>query len=73
MHGNTRKDAYALLRMGAVLVATAGTLKATWKLLYAANVCNLVMFDELFFPLQSIGFLLAGVGMMVILFFKKSK
>lgn len=72
-HNKVRKDSYILFAMGVAAVALAGILKATWKLLYAADVCNIVMFDELFFPLQSTGFLLAGVGIMSILFFKSSK
>lgn len=72
-HNKVRKDSYILFATGVIAVALAGTLKATWKLLYAAEICNLVMFDELFFPLQSMGFLLAGVGIMSILFFKSSK
>lgn len=72
-HNKVRKDSYILFATGVIAVALAGTLKATWKLLYAAEICNLVIFDELFFPLQSMGFLLAGVGIMSILFFKSSK
>lgn len=73
LKGKTRKDSYVLLAVGVVAVAVAGFLKATWKLLYAAEICNIVMFDELFFPLQSMGFLLAGVGIMTVLFFNSSK
>ena len=72
-HNKVRKDSYILFATGVAAVAVAGFLKATWKLLYAAEICNLVMFDELFFPLQSMGFILAGVGIMSILFFKSSK
>ena len=72
-HNKVRKDSYILFATGVAAVAVAGVLKATWKLLYAANICNIVMFDELFFPLQSMGFLLAGVGIMSILFFRSSK
>ena len=73
LRGKAQKNSYILLTVGVASVAVAGVLKATWKLLYAANVCNLVMFDELFFPLQSMGFLLAGVGMMTIVFPKSKK
>ena len=68
-----RKDTYLLFAIGVILVAVAGTLKATWKLLYAANICDIAIFDELFFPLQSLGFLLAGVGVMSIIFSKSAK
>lgn len=72
-YNKARKDSYILFAMGVAAVTLAGFLKAAWKLLYAAEICNIVMFDELFFPLQSMGFLLAGVGMMSILFFSSSK
>ena len=73
LKGKTRKDSYVLFAIGVAAVALAGLLKATWKLLYAAKICNIVMFDELFFPLQSVGFLLAGVGIMAMLYFKSNK
>ena len=73
LYNKMNKCAFALFAAGVINVAMAGFLKATWKLLYAANICNIVMFDELFFPLQSMGFLLAGVGIMSILFFRSSK
>ena len=56
------KGAFALFAAGTVDVFCAGFLKATWKLLYAAGVCDFRALDEMFFPVQSIGFLLAGLG-----------
>ena len=62
--------AYMILATGVAAVAIAGALKATWKLLYAAEICDIAIFNKMFFPTQSIGFLLAGLGMMLILFLK---
>lgn len=69
----SRKESFILFKLGVVAVILAGFLKATWKLLYAAKIADITMFDELFFPLQSTGFLLAGVGIMSILYYKSSK
>lgn len=68
-----RKDTYLLFAIGVILVAVGGIFKATWKLLYAANICDISIFDELFFPLQSLGFLLAGVAVISMLFSKSAK
>ena len=68
-----RKDTYLLFAIGVILVAVGGIFKATWKLLYAANICDIAIFDELFFPLQSFGFLLAGVAVILMLFSKSAK
>lgn len=57
------KTQYALFSCGTINVFVAGFLKATYKLLYAANVCDFEALNKMFFPVQSIGFLLAGVGM----------
>jgi len=65
------KGAYALFSAGVIEVFTAGALKATWKLLYALGVCDFRALDEMFFPVQSIGFLLAGIGILSMLVRKK--
>ena len=66
------KGAFALFSAGVIDVAIAGALKATWKLLYAAGVCNFEALDVIFFPVQSIGFLLAGVGILLMITGKKT-
>ena len=58
------KGAFALFAAGTVNIFCAGFLKATWKLLYALSVCDFRALDEMFFPVQSIGFLLAGLGVL---------
>ena len=57
------KGQYALFSCGVIDVFVAGLLKATYKLLYAANICDFESLNKMFFPVQSIGFLLAGIGM----------
>lgn len=66
------KGAYALLAAGTINIFTAGFLKATWKLLYAAGICDFQALNSIFLPLQSLGFLLAGIGLIGV-FFKKGK
>ena len=60
---NMNKAQYALFSCGVIDVFVAGFLKATYKLLYAANICDFESLNKMFFPVQSIGFLLAGIGM----------
>ena len=72
LYGRMNKWAFALFAAGVADVAIAGALKATWKLLYAAGVCDFQSFNAMFFPVQSIGFLLAGVGMLLMII-KKGK
>ena len=57
------KAQFALFSCGTIDVFVAGFLKATYKLLYAANICDFEALNKMFFPVQSIGFLLAGVSM----------
>lgn len=66
------KGAYALFAAGVIDVGIAGGLKAAWKLLYALGVCNFEALDAMFFPVQSIGFLLAGLGILSVLLKKGS-
>ena len=66
------KLTFAIFALGASAVAVAGACKATWKLLYAATGVDSVPFlNTMFFPTQSVGFLLAGIGLLAMLLFKK--
>ena len=61
------KYAFACFAAGTINIFIAGFLKATWKLLYAAGVCDFQVFNTMFLPTQSIGFLLAGLGIVLML------
>lgn len=65
------KGAYALLAAGSLMIVAAGFFKATWKLLYAANICDFEALNRCFFPMQSTGFLLAGLAMVCLLIFRQ--
>ena len=67
LYSKMSKGAFALFSAGVIDVTLAGALKATWKLLYAAGICNFEALDAMFFPVQSIGFLLAGIGILMML------
>ena len=56
------KGQFALFSAGSLDVFIAGFLKATYKLLYASGVCDFESLNYMFFPVQSIGFMLAGAG-----------
>jgi hypothetical protein len=56
------KGQFALFSAGTLNVFIAGFLKATYKLLYASGACDFEALNHMFFPVQSIGFLLAGAG-----------
>lgn len=72
LYDKMSKGAFALFSAGVIDVTLAGALKATWKLLYAAGACNFESLDHMFFPVQSIGFLLAGIGILAMLVHKQS-
>ncbi len=71
LYSKMSKTAFALFAAGVTNVAIAGALKATWKLLYAAGVCDFQALYAMFFPVQSIGFMLAGVGILLVICKKK--
>ena len=73
LYDKMRKDAFALFAAGTINVFCAGALKATYKLLYAAGTCDFEPLNAMFFPVQSIGFLLAGAGMIAMFFFKDKR
>ena len=65
------KGTYALLAAGTFNVFTAGFCKALWKLLYAANICDFQPLEQMFLPLNSLGLLLVGVSLILMLCLKK--
>ena len=72
LYDKMRKSHFALFAAGTVNIFAAGFLKALWKLLYAANICDFHALNAMFLPVQSIGFLLAGLGI-VLMMTKKQK
>lgn len=73
LYNKMQKYAFALFAAGTINVFCAGVLKATYKLLYAAGICDFEPLNSMFFPVQSIGFLLAGFGMIAMFCFKEQK
>jgi len=65
------KSHFALFAAGTINIFAAGFLKATWKLLYAAGICDFTALNTMFLPVQSIGFLLAGLGIVLMMTSRK--
>ncbi len=73
LYNKMSKGAFALFAAGTIDIICAGALKATYKLLYAAGACDFEALNAMFFPTQSIGFLLAGIGALAMLCYKQSE
>lgn len=73
LYNKMSKGAFALFAAGTINVFCAGALKATYKLLYATGTCDFEALNNMFFPVQSIGFLLAGIGLLAMIRHKQSK
>ena len=71
LYDKMRKSHFALFAAGTINIFAAGFLKAAWKLLYAANICDFAALNTMFLPVQSIGFLLAGLGIVLMMTGKK--
>ena len=65
------KGTFALFSAGCFNVFLAGFCKALWKLLYAAGICNFVALEEMFMPVNSIGLLLVGLSLILMVCLKK--
>ena len=61
------KYAFACLAAGSVDAFLAGFLKALWKFLYAAGICDFQVLNTMFLPVQSLGLLLTGLGLVIML------
>lgn len=73
LYNKMSKGAFALFSAGVIDIAFAGGLKALYKLLYALNICDFTPLSNMFFPVQSIGFLLAGLGILAMLTHKQKE
>ena len=71
LYHKMNKGIYALFAAGTINVFMAGFLKATWKLLYAANVCDFTALEQMFLPVNSIGLLMVGLSMIGMLCMKQ--
>jgi hypothetical protein len=73
LYNKMSKGAFALFAAGVIDVTCAGALKALYKLLYAVGACDFQALNSMFFPVQSIGFLLAGLGVLAMLLHRQGK
>lgn len=71
LYNKMSKGAFALFAAGTLMVLVAGAYKATWKLLYALNVCDFVALNKVFFPMQTTGFVLAAIALIALLSHKQ--
>ena len=67
LYGKMSRYAFACLAAGSINVFLAGFLKVLWKLLYALGVCDFRVLSTMFLPTQSIGQLLTGLGIILML------
>ena len=72
LHAKMSKGAFALFAAGTIDVIFAGAFKALYKLLYALRLCDFEKLNAVFFPMQSVGFLLAGIGILALLTHRQS-
>ena len=73
LYAEMSKGAFAIFSAGTIMVFAAGFFKATWKLLYAAGICDFQALNSAFFPMQSTGFLLAGLGCVALASFRQKE
>ncbi len=71
LYNKMPKYAFACFAAGTINVVIAGFMKALWKLLYAAGVCDFHVLNTMFLPTQSLGLLLAGLGLLLMFFGRK--
>lgn len=73
LYNKMSKGAFALVSAGVIMIVVAGCFKAAWKLLYAASICDFDPLNRCFFPMQSTGFILLGLGMVAALCFPQGR
>ena len=67
------KGCFAVYCAGTIMVITGGLFKATYKLLYAAGVCDFPMLSDCFMPFQATGFTLTAIAVLAYVFSKNGR
>jgi hypothetical protein len=67
LYNKMSKMVFAIFSSGVLNVMLAGFCKATWKLLVASGVSGFEKLDSMFFPVQTLGFLFAGIAVVLML------
>ena len=65
------KGAFAVFSAGMIMIICSGIFKAIWKLFYSLGICDFERLNQSFFPMQSVGFLLAGTATIAMVFFRQ--
>ncbi len=73
LYNKMSKEAFALFAAGTINIICARALKALYKPLYAAGICDFDALNTMFFLVQSIGFLLAGIGILALISRRQGK
>lgn len=73
LYSRMGKGSYALFAGGTIFVASAGFLKAIHKILYYLNICDFVVLEKCFFPMQTLGFIFAGLGILGEFYYQKKE
>ncbi len=71
LYNKMSKIVFAIFSTGVMNVMLAGFFKATWKLLVASGVEGFDKLNAMFFPMQTLGFLFAGIAIIMMLSQKK--
>ena len=72
LYNKMPKYSFACFAAGCVNAFLAGFLKAVWKLLYAMGICDFQVLNSMFLPMQSLGLLLTGLGLVIMFTGRKS-
>ena len=67
------KGCFAVFSAGTITVIVAGLLKAIYKLLYVFHITRFDALSQCFFPMQTVGFFLAGASILALLCFEQGK
>ena len=72
LYNKMSKIVFAIFSAGVMNVMLAGFFKAPWKLLVACGIGGFNKLDAMFFPMQTLGFLFAGIAIILMLVQKKN-
>ena len=73
LYNKMSKGAFALFASGTIIVFVAGFTKALHKIIFFTTGLNFYSLCALFFPMQTVGFVLAAVGLVAMCFYKQGE
>ncbi len=73
LYNKMGKGTFAVFSAGVLVIMISGVYKASWKMLYALELFDFAALNRAYFPMQTTGFVLTAIGLLMMLSVPREK